>query len=205
MGSARHNGAQRAARLAIQDQRKPRNEKDSLLYLARTDPVELEAELIKKERTQFEERFRPNENRLLADLTNREAITEQAADDAGAVTREQFMKQYGASDRALKRAGVTLSGGERRAINKSNRLAEARAVSRTENTTRDAYEEMYTDASGDALNIGKGISGAAMGSISTAANAQREENTAQAQRRADRRRNTISTLATGAGLILGGL
>lgn len=176
------------------------NDRQYVADLSQTNVEQAEEILVNNARQLYEENFQPIEREINDELKDSTRITEQRADDAGIRTRADFKRSQGATTRQLSRAGIGLSADERNAISRSSKLAEAKAVANAENLTRGGYNELYTDAIGDQLNIGKNISGEALAGAGSAAGNQRSRSSAYDAAKTQYKQNLVNTVFTGAGI-----
>ena len=183
------------------DQKKAQNEGfnvDSRLLndpmFGYNDPEGAEAALIESQRADFEQTFRPNEEKAL-DLVNRDY--ENEAEAAGRRAGQSITLTRGEFNRSLERSGQTLTAENKVATDRASQLSKMTSIASGENLTRRAFKEMNTDAKGDLISIGKGIAGASASNMTAAANNSRA---VAASNRAEKAQSKANLISTGIGV-----
>ena len=160
----------------------------------------MQAQLIDAQRQDFDDRFRPVEERIV-DAVDRDISGEVAL--AGSQAKKQANITRGSFLRDLQRSGITLDARGQRQVDRSQGLSRALSVATAKNTTRQALTEENLQRKADLIGIGKGITAAANDSLSQASNLQARREDARVQGATARKSQNINTGATLAGLALG--
>lgn len=161
------------------------------------DPSALNAQLIKAQRTDFNNRYRPLENEVIEKTSaSSQADATAAAASAGkasTISREAFMRD-------LARTGVSLTGEQQGAITRKSDLSSGLAKINAYNSAYRASDANKTDAMGDLVGIGKGIVGSASQGLSQASSMQAQREAAGDAAKAQSRAQTTSLISTGLGI-----
>jgi hypothetical protein len=164
---------------------------------AASHPEDAQGLLTRQQRQDFERRYIPIENELIARTsTNGEA----EADLAGGRAARQMGVSRGEFMRNLRRSGQSLTPDERANVDRKFGLARAKSVANAENTTRRDVESRNVDLQGDIIGIGKNITAGANSALFTAANLQNQREAVGDAARTDYKRGLWSTAATAAGI-----
>ncbi|MGB0969422.1 MAG: hypothetical protein ACPGVG_00465 [Mycobacterium sp.] len=138
---------------------------------AAANPSEASAEITRQQWQQFQERFRPMEDELIADISDMSSIGRDA-DRASTQVRDQFARARGTQQRNMRRAGISQDARQAGMSNRRSALAEALGRTNAENQTRRTSFDDKVNRLGDMIGTGRGLRTNAAGSLSQAAGMQ---------------------------------
>lgn len=165
------------------------------------DPRTLQAQVIEAQRADFNTRYRPIEDEVIA--AARRAPEQEAADAAAtaerqsSLTREQFMRD-------LARSGTSLTPEQRSAVDRKLSLSSGLSRINAYNRTYRDADNRNTDMLGDIIGIGRGVVSGAQEGLGTAASLANARESAGKAAKDQWMGNKLSSAAMGAGLALAG-
>jgi len=166
---------------------------------AAADPQAAQAQLVKNQWQLFVDRYRPFEDETI-NFLNRDI--EPEVQQAGQATGRQFDIGLQSMARDARRYGLDTNSDTARSIARQQGLSKALGVAGAQNNMRRNWEETKTQGLADLISIGKGISGQASSSLSSAADMAASRNLAYQNNKAAAGANQMSALSSLAGLAM---
>lgn len=167
--------------------------------LGSSNPDSANAQLTRSQYQYFLNRNKPYEDQALAGI-NDPATSRNLAATAGANAGAMIDQTQGMEERNLSRFGVPITADKQRSLGRNFGMARALGVTAASNTAFGGAEDANTDLAGDALGIGRELTGQASRGLSSAASLQQARQQARDAGNSANRQGVISSVGTGAGL-----
>jgi hypothetical protein len=155
--------------------------------------------LARKQSAYFQNRGAPLEDAALADITDPN-LPKRLAAQAGQSAGEAIDATAGMERRNLSRFGVRPTSGQLLSLDRRFGLDRALAVSGASNQAYAGGQDTQLQLAGDALQIGRGISGQAARDLSTAGSLATGRQAAARQAASAQNASRVASVAGGAGL-----
>jgi hypothetical protein len=167
---------------------------------ASANPEAGAAALTRAQYQYFLDKSKPSEDIAIADLTDANK-PRQLADAAEARVNKTFSDLNGLEGRSVQAFGIIQPNADRsRTVLRKRGLEHALGVVAARNAAYNATEDFQLDGSGDALQIGRGVSGQATRDLSSAAKSFTVARDQQEAQKAQGNSNMLSTITSAAGI-----
>ena len=166
---------------------------------AQQDPGVARGALVQAQRLDFQNRFKPLEQRLMDEISR---SPEDEARKAGKNMKHQSRVTRGSFKRDLSRSGDSLTKRQSGTINRKRGLAEARSMASAKNMTRRNVRETNLARQGELIGIGRGVQQGANTDLSAAASLQNSREMANSNAAAAKKQGDMQMAGMAVGLMM---
>lgn len=191
-----HSGSFREAMSGLSDMVGETVEDSGGVYLnTNVNPDQLNAKISRQQYEDYVKRFAPIESEYVGSLMDDDYVREGVRSAADR-TEQANEIATGVTERSLARGAVTVTPMQRQAIERMRKLGFARNKAGGMNRARVSYDDMQTEAIGNAVSLGRGLATTASGAASNAAGMATARNNANRVADAQHDANMMGLLGT---------